>query len=84
MSTATATSPLAAYTPAQLRKAIELVKAGRVRPVAGGHEFLVTASDGVTRYVVDAYRQVCDCPAGAHGRRCYHLAAALAMDEAVA
>lgn len=82
MSTATA-SPLTAYRdqPALLRKAIDLVEAGRVRHVEGGHEYLVTGSDGVTRYLADAYRQTCDCTAGRFGRRCYHLAAAIAMDE---
>lgn len=79
---APAVSPLAAYadrlSDAQLRKAIDLVATQRITACRDGY-----AVDG-DRYHVSAYRQTCTCPAGAHGRRCYHLAAAIALDEGAA
>lgn len=80
MVTATATTPLAGYQPAQLRKAIALVKAGGIR--AAGGDYLVRSSDGTTAYLVSPYRQTCTCIAEQHGRRCFHLLAALALAEA--
>lgn len=75
------TTPLASYTEAQIRKAITLIKTGHVRHVEHTHEYLVTASDGVTRYICDAYRLTCTCRAGELGRHCYHLAAAIALAD---
>lgn len=79
--TTTTASPLAAFPTVALGKASKLIDSGRIAHVDGGHEYLATSSDGVTRYITDAYRQTCTCPAGVQGRRCYHLAAAIAMDE---
>lgn len=78
--TATATR-LSAFPKPAIAKAIKLIRSGGVKHVEDSTEYLVTASDGVTRYVVDAYREVCDCPAGVNGRTCYHLVAAVAMHE---
>lgn len=74
---------LAGQSAAQIRKVTALIERGHIAHVEGGQEYLVTASDGVTRYVADAYRQTCSCPAGTQGRTCYHLLAALALDEGI-
>ena len=69
------------FTAPQYRRAIELVQARLIRHVAG-NEYRVTtgpAPGALTRYLVDAYRCTCTCPAGEHGRPCYHLAAAMAL-----
>ncbi len=80
MSTATlAASLLAGYTDGQYRKAIALVREGRIH--RDGVDYLVRSSDGMSAYLVSAYRQTCTCRAGSLGRRCYHLLTALAMDE---
>lgn len=76
MSAATCT-PLSGYQPAQLRKAIALVKTGSIRESGG--DYLVRSSDGDHAYLVSAYRQTCTCRAGQLGRRCFHLCAAIAL-----
>jgi hypothetical protein len=46
----------------------------------GSDRFLVTGRDGHARYtvhVLSAEHATCDCPAGLHGRFCWHAAAAL-------
>jgi SWIM zinc finger len=45
----------------------------------GNGRFLVTGRDGETRYTVHVLASdaaTCDCPAGLHGRACWHAAAA--------
>lgn len=46
----------------------------------GSDRFMVIGRDGASRYtvhVLTAERATCDCPAGIHGRFCWHAAAAL-------
>lgn len=59
----------------QLSKAAAAVELGQVTRTPGG-TYWVPASDGDSRYLVDRSSEVCSCPAGQHGRRCWHLAAA--------
>jgi len=40
------------------------------------------SGDGVTVYLTDAIEGSCTCKAGANGRCCYHLAAALILQAA--
>lgn len=65
-----ALTTLADYTPQQIEKAEELIELGGVIRLNAA-EFEVIGSKG-DRYVTDGAR--CGCPAGEHGRRCYHLA----------
>jgi uncharacterized Zn finger protein len=46
----------------------------------GNDRYVVTGRDGATRYTVNVLsseRAACDCPAGLHGRFCWHAAAAM-------
>lgn len=69
-----------AYGPAQIVKAIELVELGAI--VRDGANWTAVASNGIDHYTVAPYTQTCTCPAGQHGRRCYHLLAATALAAA--
>lgn len=60
--------------PAQVAKATQLIEDGALDHVAGS-TWLAVSSDGSTRYEVDAAAGTCSCPAGQHGRRCYHAIA---------
>lgn len=62
-------------TTAQLVKAAELIEDGGVRPFGTPGLFLVVASNGRRHYVVNANSETCTCPAGEHGRACYHVVA---------
>lgn len=73
-------APLASYTPEQIVKATQLIQRRAI--VSAGRTYIAVASDGVTRYEADPYRQTCTCTAGQHGHRCYHLAAAIALAAA--
>lgn len=69
---------LAAYTTDQIAKAIELVDDGAVVPSnRRTGMFTVVGSAGNT-YLCTV--NGCSCPAGAHGRRCYHRAAVIAWE----
>lgn len=63
------------YTDDQMVKAVTLVADGavvhRTRAL-----YLAASSRGDATYQVDTGTGGCTCPAGRHGRRCYHLAAA--------
>lgn len=63
------------YTDEQMVKAVTLIADGtvvhRTRKL-----YLAASSRGDTTYEVDAATGGCTCPAGRHGRRCYHAAAA--------
>jgi hypothetical protein len=61
------------FTAAQIDKARELIADGALVPMRAG-VWQASSSDGSSRYLV-AW-QTCSCPAGIHGRRCYHVAAA--------
>jgi len=63
------------YTAAQIDKAAELISDGGLIPVRAGL-FRAASSRGDCTYLTDADGR-CDCPAGQHGRRCYHTAAAV-------
>ena len=56
----------------QVRRALNLIANGRVRPVRGTRKFRVIGSGG--EYVTSAAH--CTCPAGQNHRDCYHLVAA--------
>ncbi|GAB3156341.1 hypothetical protein GCM10027258_62610 [Amycolatopsis stemonae] len=66
---------LAAYTDVQVEKVKQLLADGGIARV-DRTTFLAVASNGVDRYEVSTAHATCTCPAGAHGRACYHLAAA--------
>jgi hypothetical protein len=62
--------------PEQIAKAAELIDDGGIVPTSRPGVYAATSSDGTTIYVVNLPDQTCTCPAGQHGRYCYHLAAA--------
>ena len=66
---------LATYSAAQVESVKQVLADGGVQRV-DRHRFEVVASDGIRRYEVDTTHASCTCAAGAHGRACYHLAAA--------
>ena len=68
--------------PEQLAKAVELIDDGGIVPVSRPGIYAATSSDGTTIYVVSLPDQTCTCPAGQHGRYCYHLAAATILQTA--
>lgn len=62
------------YTPAQISQGRQLIAdKGIVRVTGSLHR--VVSSDGQGTYEVDPVTERCGCPAGRHGRPCYHLAA---------
>jgi hypothetical protein len=65
----------ARYTPEQLAKAVESVE---LRAVVHGarDDYFALSTAGDVIYTVDRAAATCTCPAGRHGTRCYHLAAA--------
>jgi hypothetical protein len=67
------TAAVADFTAAQVDKARELLADGALAPVRAGI-WQALSSDGVTKYMVAPTG--CSCPAGTHGRLCYHVAAA--------
>jgi uncharacterized Zn finger protein len=62
------------YSNDQVAKVIDLLTTGGVTRI-DRHTFRATSSKGA-EYVVDTTQATCNCPAGQHGRACYHLAAA--------
>jgi hypothetical protein len=63
------------YTDEQMTKAVTLIADGSIRHRI--HKlYFVRSSRGDATYEVDAATGGCTCPAGRHGRRCYHAAAA--------
>lgn len=70
----------AAYKPAQVAKAREVIELGAIaatpiRTERGRRVFVVIASSGTDRYFTT--RTACTCPAGLKGRRCYHQLSAV-------
>jgi hypothetical protein len=70
---AAGSADLAAWTPAQAAKALELIEDGALVPAAAGGEFLAVSADGTEVYRATA--SACSCPAGEKGTRCYHRCA---------
>jgi hypothetical protein len=68
--------------PGQLAKAVELIDDGGIVPVSRPGIYAATSSDGTTIYVTNLNDGTCTCPAGQHGRYCYHLAAASILHTA--
>ncbi|HEY3477869.1 MAG TPA: DUF6011 domain-containing protein [Streptomyces sp.] len=66
---------LANYTDVQVEKVKQLLADGGVQRV-DRTTWLAVASNGIDRYEVSTADGSCTCPAGQHGRACYHLAAA--------
>lgn len=66
----------------QIAKAAELIDDGGIVPVSRPGIYAATSSDGTTIYVVNLPDQTCTCPAGQHGRYCYHLVAATILNAA--
>ncbi len=64
----------AAFKPATLTKALELIADSGMVPVHGGRAFIVVSSDGSTTYRTAPTG--CTCTAGRFGRTCYHQVAA--------
>ncbi len=74
------TADLAAYKPAQVAAAIELIEDAaivQIRP----RIFRSVSSDGTELYLTAASGH-CNCPAGLRGTRCYHVAAAQILTTA--
>lgn len=72
---ARAAAVIAKHQPVQVDKAIELIGDAGILPVEPGRPvFTVVSSNGVDRYTTTPTQ--CTCPAGLHGRTCYHLVAA--------
>jgi hypothetical protein len=65
----------AAYKPAQVTKATELVELAAIVRVRFA-VFTAVSSRGDDLYTVNAATRTCSCPAGEKGLACYHLAAA--------
>lgn len=63
------------YQAFRVTKAAELVELAAIVRTAPG-TFQAVSSRGDVVYVVDQAAHACSCPAGEHGRACYHLAAA--------
>jgi Family of unknown function (DUF6011)/SWIM zinc finger len=61
--------------PALVAKAIELIEDGALVHWTR-NLFLAVSTDGTVAYEVDAAAGSCTCPAGVHGRPCYHVLAA--------
>jgi hypothetical protein len=74
-----AAAVIAKHQPAQVDKAIELIGDAGILPTSSVRAgvFTVVSSNGVDRYTTTPTR--CTCPAGTHGRTCYHLVAAELM-----
>jgi uncharacterized Zn finger protein len=66
----------------QLAKAVELIDDGGIVPVSRPGVYAATSSDGTTIYVVNLTDATCTCPAGQHGRYCYHMVAATILHTA--
>lgn len=73
---------LAAFTPAQQDKALELIADGGLVPTAQPRVYRAVSSDGTSVYVVGA--NVCGCAAGQRDLRCYHQAGARIADIVLA
>lgn len=67
---------LDAFTPAQILRAEEILELGGLVPSPVPDAMLAVSTSGAATYLVRADVQTCSCPAGRHGNRCYHLAAA--------
>ena len=62
------------FAAAQVEKARELISDGGLIPTGRPGIFRAVSSKGTDRYLV--HSAVCNCPAGLHGRLCYHVAGA--------
>lgn len=62
-----------AHQPAQIAKAVELIETGGMVTVHHGRAYRAVSSDGQRTYLVAG--EACNCPAGLHGRLCYHRVA---------
>jgi hypothetical protein len=61
------------HQPAQVAKAVELIETGGMVTVHHGRAYRAVSSDGQRTYLVAG--EACNCPAGLHGRMCYHRVA---------
>lgn len=75
---ARARADLALFHDGLVDKAAQLVAEGGITGDGDGG-FLAVSTCGTTVYVVRPAEGSCSCPAGVHGVRCYHLAAAAIM-----
>ena len=66
----------------QVAKAAEAIEEQAVVPSSRPGLYASVSGDGVTVYLTDAIEGSCTCKAGANGRCCYHLAAALILQAA--
>jgi Family of unknown function (DUF6011) len=62
------------FAAAQVEKARELISDGGIVAISRPGVFRASSSNGTDQYLV--HSAACNCPAGLHGRQCYHLAAA--------
>jgi hypothetical protein len=70
---------LSAFRGWQVAKAAEAIEEQVVVPSSRPGLYASVSGDGVTVYLTDAIEGSCTCKAGANGRLCYHLAAALIL-----
>jgi len=71
---------VATFKPAQVDKAMELIKSGGIAPSGVDTFYVVKGTSAIHR--TDA--TLCTCTAGQHGRTCYHLIAARVLDAVAA
>jgi hypothetical protein len=66
------------YTTDQVTKAVELIETAAIiiHTARARRRFQAVSSRGDAVYLVDQAAHSCTCPAGVHGKVCYHLAAA--------
>lgn len=72
---------LSFYKPEQIAKAIALIDDEAILHLAEG-VYVAVSSNGQDRYTVVPTIDDCTCPAGRNMIRCYHLAAAIALEAA--
>lgn len=71
----------AAYKPAQVDKAAELIELGGIVPIRGRRVFRAVSSDGTRIYLTAP--QACNCAAGIKGQHvCFHRIAATILAAA--
>ena len=79
--TATLHRHLANFTPRQRLQAAQLIADERITAAERAATFLVWQNrDGEWTAVYITTADTCTCPAGQHGTRCYHRAAAIALN----
>jgi excisionase family DNA binding protein len=69
----TLTADLTDWKPAQIERARDAIEQHAILPTSRPGIYTAVSSDGSTTYL--AHASGCTCPAGQHGRTCYHRCA---------